>query len=235
MGAIPKLIHQIWISPGPSVPEMPIDVTGDTAQWKALHADFQHKIWSIDAVYALASQSKFENIPGQEIVDLIKICRFPAMKADIGRLLILHHFGGFWVDLKLVPKKSFLDDLRHFELVLAEHQKTPEYPDPAKYKLMNNWFFACKPGSPFVAEAISVAINNVRQRIDGVWHVTGPGVFMQVQEKMYPLAFEGHYPDIKLLKADEYMDALVGYGWGSYNKNGMHWSERQKNEPIYDE
>jgi len=217
------------------MPNIPDEVESDASKWKQFHPDFSYKLWTLDEILDLALQCKFGKFSGEEIANLIKICRFPAMKADLARLLILHTSGGVWVDLKLVPKRTFLSELLSHELVLVEHQKTEEYPDPAKFGLLNNWFFACVPHSEFVAEAASLALQNVTDRVPGVWNATGPRVFMRVRERKYPKAFENASPEIRIVRADEYMDVLVGYGWGSYNRDGMHWSERSKREPTYDE
>jgi hypothetical protein len=55
----------------------------------------------------------------------IQVCRFPAMQADIGRLLLLYIFGGFCVDLKLFGLRPFLGRLTEYDLVVTEHFHMP--------------------------------------------------------------------------------------------------------------
>lgn len=212
---------------------MPEKVLGDTARWARLHPDFSHKIWSLDDVLRTAEQSRFAGFSGDELVELIEVCRFPAMKADLGRLVVLHVHGGFWVDLKLVPKRTFLPELLGHDLVLTEHQPTPQVPDTARAGLLNNCFFACQPGSAFVAEVAKFAFSNVRERKHGVWQVTGPKAYMEVTAKRFPDAFSKPHPGLRLLRAGEFYEVLVGFGYGSYNSGGMHWSQRLQHEPVY--
>jgi mannosyltransferase OCH1-like enzyme len=191
-------------------------------------------LWTLEDVYSgLQSIDVIAGLRTFEIIEAIRVCRIPSMQADLIRLVLLYEFGGIWIDLKLVPLKTFLQNIIENELVLVEHHKTKEYPEPWRFNLLINGFFGCEPRSLFIEEVLKLAVNNVKNRKHGVWDVTGPRVFMTVLDKLYPNSFQRTYPGFLLIRNFQFFDVNVGWGWSTYNKNGLHWSERMKREPIY--
>ena len=229
---IPRIIHQLWIAPNEDMQDLPRDVKSDADRWRSMHPEFEYKFWSARDALESVGDVNF-GLERREILDSVNVCRFPAMQADLIRCLLLHTFGGFWVDLKLTPKSSFLGSMVDNELVLVEHHVTKDFPVPANSELLNNSFFGCQKNSDFIRSVAILAFGNVRKRMHGVWEVTGPRTFISVAQRQYPGFFEVRHPGLLVVRASEFYDNLVRWGWGSYNANGRHWSERMKLEPIY--
>jgi len=228
------IIHQMWIPPNTSMKDMPPRFALNCEQWPSKHAGFSHRLWSIEDACKLSENIRLPDFSSTELVDLINVCRFPAMQADLCRLLILYECGGFWIDLKMIPKRPFLSELVQNKLVLIEHHPTAAYPDPSVRKLLNNSFFGSAPQSVFIKKVAALAFENVRDRKQGVWDVTGPRNFMTVRERLFPDLFDRASQDgIRLLRAHELYEVLIGFGWGSYNENGLHWFQRMKSESVY--
>jgi len=144
------------------------------------------------------------------------------MQVDIARLLILKVCGGFWLDLKMYPVCSFLDSLREYPLVLAEHFVKPGwYPG-----LPCSAFLGAVPGHPFFDTVISLALENVKQRAPHTFAVAGPAALDLAVKKQLP-------SDLHMLPHTDTWEKLFKVGSGSYNNGGLHWSEREQKEPLY--
>ena len=142
------------------------------------------------------------------------------MQADVGRLLILSCFGGFWIDLKLKPLKPVLLTLVNDDLVLIEHYAKPDLPDPSGH--ISNSFIGAAPGHPLLDAALDAIADNVNARMAGsIYCVTSATNIMNALKQ--PIAW-GSY---KLLRHFEAWDVLSKLGRGSYNKGEMHWTQRQ--------
>lgn len=99
---VPRIIHQIWSNDDSEIPR---DVYPEewTASWKALHPQWEYRLWSRADLQALAASDY------PEFAELFAAAR-EVVKADVGRLLILHKHGGLYADLDYLALKP-MDDL----------------------------------------------------------------------------------------------------------------------------
>lgn len=221
---IPKKIHQLWIPPG-HLNTIPDDVLPQISAWRSFHPDFEHKIWTIDEVAASLPTSR-----SVRMMEAVRVARFEAMKADIVRLYLLSEFGGFWADLKVKPRRRWLDQYLNKELVLVEHFRFEQLADPAGV-LTNNLI-----GSSAKNDFIEACIERVHENIDArlstsVWHVAGIKVYMDIYSEWEKR--NGYTPNGVVLKSDYVWHQLVELGSGSYSANRLHWSVRERGESIY--
>ena len=61
--------------------------------------------------------------------------------------------------------------------------------------------------------------------------MTGPRVLMNVRDEM--LKEPGSLGDIEVLEQSRTWGVLIDNRGNSYNRGGMHWSERQQLESIF--
>jgi hypothetical protein len=228
---IPLLIHQLWIDPqfptpdGPchveGIPsEPPLDVEENRAAWTRLHSNFDCKLWSLNEVLKLA---RFHD--RDDVCTGILACRFPAMQADVARLFLLEMTGGFWVDLKLFPLVSFLDQLTNHELIVTEHFPKDNLPEPNGFLI--NSFIGARPHQPCITEALATALRNIDCRMSGsIFYVAGSTLLQTATASMNPVR-------LKLLPHTQTWGHLFEIRGGSYNANGLHWSQRQERESPY--
>lgn len=115
-----KIIHVIWWQGVASAPD---EIQPHPFQWGRLNPDHRIMLWDAQKITELVYRhyrnwfGAFDSIGTGEAskVAVIKKC-------DFARLLILHHYGGVYVDLDCPPVKS-LDSL--FGQNLIRHRFTP--------------------------------------------------------------------------------------------------------------
>lgn len=223
---IPRNIHQIWIPPADDI-ELPLQNRIQSKSWADFHPDWEIKLWSLEELQQLAQE-----ILGPNEECALRMCRFPAMQADIGRLIILYAMGGAWVDLKLIARKSFLDRTIESGVLLTEHFPTQEVPNPSIKKLLINSFIVAEPKNELILRALQIALGNVllHNRNGGVWNLTGPRVLMRALDEYENQGRQAEF-QIKVLGYQETWDKLFSIGAGNYGS--QHWSTRQQDEPLY--
>jgi mannosyltransferase OCH1-like enzyme len=101
---VPKLIHQTW-----KTKEIP-EIWKDTAEkWKTVHPSYQYILWTDEDLEQLVSTAYpwalkvFLELP------------YGIQRADMGRVFVLHSFGGVYSDLDIVPKRSITPLIQFFE------------------------------------------------------------------------------------------------------------------------
>jgi mannosyltransferase OCH1-like enzyme len=72
------------------------------AAWQQVAADMgaTYILWSADEIDTMVR----EHYP--QIWDMYTTVRYPIMRADIGRVAILHRYGGLYSDLDVFPNRS---------------------------------------------------------------------------------------------------------------------------------
>jgi len=219
---IPEIVHQLWIDPhGQRGSGLPPDIERNRAAWRTFHKSFQFRVWQPDDLLRLCEAHE-----RPEIAAAIMACRFPAMQADLGRLLVLELFGGFWIDLRLHPLVPFLDQLLSCDLVVTEHFPKDNLPEPNGFLI--NGFIGAAPAHPCIRAALRSVAENVARRMSGsIFYVTGStNLLKAVQAASDRGAF-------RMLGHRETWGRLFELRGGSYNAGGMHWSERQERESPY--
>lgn len=220
---IPRIIHQLWISPtgGRDIP----GATQDQCHlWASLNSTFIYKLWALDSVRDLCTA-----IGREDVKESIDLSRFPAMKSDIARLIIMKTFGGFWADLKLRPVSTIPEQFLSFNAIFSpSHSAGSDF----KWDDINSHFMGSSPGHSVIEQALKLVQHNISLRRGiSVYGVSGP-INLQIAIKE-TIKREGASPKIKILSKDDVWGKLFENGAETYNGNNMHWSVRQKTEPMY--
>lgn len=160
---VPRIIHQTW-----KTAQIPYDVYDRrwVESWTRYQPDWLSVLWTDDRLRELgrACYPAHEAIYGPDPPGIYL--------ADFGRYMVLHHFGGLYVDLDY-------ECLKNVEPLLAGHTFVTSYTDDTKQEL-NNAFIASVPGHPLLLrymEACSARWIDATSKL-GVKHViesVGPG------------------------------------------------------------
>lgn len=233
---IPRIIHQLWINPNPEasggkhqLAGLAPEIERRCMKWRSLYPTYLYRLWSLDEVLAISDE---EHAMGNRARAAIQCLRFPAAQADIARLILLRAFGGFWVDLKLIPHAPFMTRLLDFDLVLTEH--FPQYHRPEPKGFLSSGFIGSDRNTQFIDRVLERVLLNVEDRVrSSIFDVTGPMNLMKVKKEMAQCGeVMGKYT---ILEYTETWAKLFWLGIAPYNNNGMHWSVRELREPIYND
>jgi mannosyltransferase OCH1-like enzyme len=220
---IPKIIHQIWIDPSGNFGPLPAEVLDGRNTWGIGEPEYALNLWSLPQLFRLC---QIHNLP--DAGRALQTCRFPSMQADIGRLLLLQIYGGFWVDLKLRLLNPFLDRFTDHDVILTQHYPKDDLPDPGKN--MSNSFIGSTPGHPIITQAFRAVVDNVNQRMkSSIYHITGATNLMNALDQIDGDNLGRYYR----LSHSESWNRLFQVGAGSYNAPGKHWTEREGHENPY--
>ena len=217
---IRKIIHQLWIPPEGVEVGIPADIERNIKRWDELKSSADHRIWSLDD---FASIAEIEGLP---IWGAINACRFPTMQANIARLALVYIHGGFWSDLKNLPQRRFLDEISDCEMVLCEHQPSPQRPPG----YLTNSFFGASVKHPFIFDCLKEAVSGVMRREEGnLSYITGLVMMNRLKRNK---ELSEVMPSYRLLTRDDAWFHFMRRTSGSYNFGDAHWSKR-KGEPLY--
>lgn len=136
---IPKIIWTYWDS------NMPDSVTTLINQWKYLNPTWTINVLSKDtlSLYIKSSELPEGFYDGKES---------PQHSSDMVRVVLLHKYGGVWVDGSTIMMKSL-------DWVLEEFNKThihylgyhmPSFTTIKDKPIIENWFMASKPKTRFI-------------------------------------------------------------------------------------
>ena len=117
-----------------------------------------------------------QNYPA-DVLALYRENRIPASRSDMARMMLLYHFGGFYVDTSMSFSTSFESMISDAaELVIVKRDDFPQYVGrPEDAHITNNIVGAVK-ACPMIGECISIILDNLKTRRynNDVWHATGP-------------------------------------------------------------
>lgn len=92
-----------------------------------------------------------------------------AAQADLWRLLVLHKFGGVYLDIdahQIWPLSKVLGK-EHKELFITTRRGE-----------LSNYFIASEPENPRLLKLIDQIVKNIKENVlTNVFHITGPGIF----------------------------------------------------------
>lgn len=148
-------------------------------------------------------------------------CRIPAMQADIIRALWILTNGGIYSDLSFAPRKvpDFHVPGKELTVVRWHHGR-----------IVNGIFSALKNSKclQIIADQIMVNIDN--KVIDSIWKLTGPGLWIKMLGDTETDALG------IISKQILFRDTIKGSRYTSSTRNSaMHWSRREKIEPLYED
>lgn len=187
---IPKIIHQIYENPdGP--PEFLIQMS---KSWKRNNPDWDYTFWDKKAMDA------FLEIHYPEFITLFGNYAYPVQKWDAIRYLILHKYGGLYVDMDyecLEPISPLL--LRKTCCIGIE--PTVNALKYRKQMILSNAFMASVPSHPFINTLTANVISNAGRKFSD-----HPGI--QIMESTGPFMLTKTYEayknknDVTLIPAD---------------------------------
>lgn len=141
---IPPIIHQIW-----NDREIPHDIY--RAEWRDSwldhHPEWLYVLWTGDTLLRLAQAKypEYEHFVGPEVS--------PVVRADFGRMMVLRHWGGLYVDLDYICLKRVDGLLRGRRLVIPE----------VRPGCLTNSLIACVAGHPLLEGALKEALARADQ------------------------------------------------------------------------
>ncbi len=153
---VPKIIHQLWIGEAP----IPINAMNSV---KNMNSDFEYMFWCESTI-----SEKLEIKPRYQR----KIDEHKAIwgKADLYRYLILHKYGGVFVDADMVCIEPFDDFLLNEAFFCWENEST-------RPNLCATSIQAYPPNHIIPATAIDYVLNNnVSDLKTPSWQQVGPGL-----------------------------------------------------------
>jgi Glycosyltransferase sugar-binding region containing DXD motif len=131
MPRIPRIIHQTW-----KTMEIPYEIYDRrwVESWTRLHPDWLYVLWSDQRLRELgrACYPGYEALYKEDVPGIYL--------ADFGRYMVLHYFGGLYVDLDY-------ECLKNIEPLLAGHEFVTSYADETGQEL-NNALLASVPEHP---------------------------------------------------------------------------------------
>lgn len=141
---IPKIIHQIWLDKNGEDEQVPERYEYLIEKLKSTNPDYEYKLWKNSDVDRLLEQPQYEKYS-----DAYHDLRFVISKVDFARMVILHHYGGFYVDLDfefLRPLRELINQHEDKEIILA--RESDYYED--RYRKLYDGFLGCVPQHPFI-------------------------------------------------------------------------------------
>lgn len=172
-GRVPQIIHQTW-----KTHDIPRDIYPErwTESWKLHHPEWDYRFWTdADLVRFTA-----ENYP--EFNYLIREAR-GVVKADVGRLLLLYHFGGLYADMDYLCLKPMDELIRGNSAFVST----------LSINYTHNALMACCPGYPLMIDAAREALRRWNRDPHGnpEW-ISGPDLLTQLVKKYRPTHWDQH-------------------------------------------
>jgi mannosyltransferase OCH1-like enzyme len=171
--------------------------------------------------------------------------RIPACRANLARLLALYAWGGLYVDCHCGLRdphytRRLLESLDAFELIAFDKHRAS-----ADWHVTNSFMFAAQH-SELILGCATTAFESLgrhwaREKRQGfspysIWLLTGTG---NLAETIFdwcndPPTLKARFAQKVWLIPEDAAAPIVRYRHYSYRKPGMHWSERQTREPLFD-
>jgi hypothetical protein len=170
--------------------------------------------------------------------------RIPCCKSDLARMLGLYEWGGLYVDVHCgIRDEKFIRELMaslaSFEMILFDkHRKSNQW------HLTPSFMFARKH-SEIPLECVANAFRNIRShwrmekeqgfRPYNLWGMVASGNLINslIDFSVQPPALKPRFAQKAWLFPEE-TAPIARNMHSSYREPGMHWSERQLREPLFD-
>lgn len=169
INVIPKKIWTYWND----INNIPDIVLKCIDTWRNENEDYE---------ITILDNNKIKNLCDIDIEELNINNSFYARKADMARLIIIEKYGGIWIDATIICTESlkWVHDLQKDKNVdfigyTAPHSTSDKYP------IIENWFFAAIPQSPFIKNWLMESIymtsfNNEQDYIDHIKNNTNTDI-----------------------------------------------------------
>ena len=145
---IPKIIHFIWINFNNELDENPVipkELSENIDICKKINKGYEIKIWNGKECYELVKQY----FPNK--YDIFINFRYPIMRCDMARLIILYIYGGIYSDLDRVSIKSYdeiVNKYIDYDVIFSGIQHF------LPIKFINNDLIIANKGSNFIYQCI---------------------------------------------------------------------------------
>lgn len=167
---IPRTIIQFWHDPD----AMPEIIRNATRQTRELHSDYQY-VFADDRFMQTHIMEHYD----KATLALYNRIQIPAARSDLARLMLLHHYGGSYLDcsLRLFGRlESILYDAD--EIVLVKRDDEPQFRDIPDKARVTNSFISAPARSGYIHWCIRRVLGNL---VDGDYNnrvalATGPQV-----------------------------------------------------------
>jgi hypothetical protein len=234
------VIFTYWAGPDGALPS---NVVASVSAWRSRFPEF--KVFSdVDAVACLK-----RIMP--EYVGLYNRIRLPACKSDVARLLLLHEYGGLYVDAHVGPGDGdrlarILSKLANYELIVFE--KVWERKDADDVHAVNT-VLAARRSTEIVPMLILSAMLNLSAHaakeavtvgyvpyniyvLTGAWDLS-VRLFDRSKRPIVLKDCYAHRVYVQELNRDSELAGLLLYAHYGYRAPGQHWSERQQHERLF--
>ena len=169
---IPKIIHQTW-----KTKNIPESWQGFVQSWKDNHPQWQYRLWSNQDGFIFVQKEY------PEFYNTYCNLSYDIQRADAIRYLVVHKFGGLYVDLDyecLQPFDEFLDEPR-LTIGLEPKEHATHHGEES---LLCNALFAAQPGNPFLLSMME----NIQSAPTAITHKdvlssTGPQMMQRTFEQ----------------------------------------------------
>lgn len=188
---------------------------------------------------------------GYGIANLFRRIRIPACRSDLARLVLIHEYGGLYVDAHVGPGDGFalagrLDLLSAHELVLF----CRDHCDPATDLKLMNTVIAGRRHADAVGDLIDSAVANLREHerreaatadyvpynifvLTGAWDIS-----VRIFDRSRPgnpmhEKYRGRVC-LDMPAEGQAVHPFRPYALYGYREPGLHWSDRQTHERLFD-
>jgi len=177
-------------------------------------------------------------------LELYRKIRIPCCKSDLARMLALHEWGGLYVDCHCGIRdekfiRQLMESLASFELIVFDYHRNSD-----KWHVTPSFMFARKD-SEITLECVTNAFQHLRshwkvEKQQGfhpynLWSMVASGNLADtiIDWSMQPPALKPRFAQ-KIWVFPEKLAPIAKNMHRSYGEPGMHWSERQKREVLFD-
>ena len=120
--AFSNIIHLVWFQGFANAPD---HVRGTPALWRAMNPSYTVMEWDYESLSAFIAKRYRQYYDRWNKLDLI------IKKCDVARFLLVHHYGGAYVDADLIPQRpldAFLDggEIRHHRTKFVTELPQPD-------------------------------------------------------------------------------------------------------------
>jgi hypothetical protein len=187
---------------------------------------------------------------GDRAASLFNDVRIPACKADVARLALLYVYGGLYVDAHCAPGSDaglagLLQETTRRELVLFD--ECAQDPHFRGTGILNS-ILCARAGSEILDTLVRKAVANLDQQrkaersgrgLDySIYKLTGPWIIWH--QLFLRIATRGElrpeYRDriaVWPYHEAEAIPPVLTYRYNSYRRPAIHWSRRQRTEPLF--
>lgn len=168
---IPPILHQTW-----KTEQLPAQFQAWAGSWNRHNPDWTRMFWNDRTLLEFVA----EHYP--DFLSTFSSYKRGILRADAGRYLLLHHFGGVYADIDCECVASFAPIMRERRVVLCREPQS-HYADQAAFRglpyLLFNGTMASPPGHPFWLHLLSYlpGLTLAKEAIDA----TGPAVMTSAQ------------------------------------------------------